>query len=126
MAEPENVWVQIIRHKYLRRDNILEYKKKGDASWQWAKLSTLIDKFKTGLIWSVGSGNDIKFWTDNWITTSPIQARNDCPTIDNIHDKVSDYILGGKWWEEKLSAALPHSIVSEITNIPLPTSRFED
>ena len=96
LAEPDNVWVRLIKYKYLRSANILEYKKTGNSSSQWAKLTTLIDKFKTGLIWSVENGKTIKFWTDNWISTSSLRSRDDCPQIGNLEETVSDYILGGR------------------------------
>ena len=34
LAEPKNVWVEVIKHKYLCSSNLMEYKKGRDVSWQ--------------------------------------------------------------------------------------------
>ena len=41
MAEPDNMWVNIIREKYLKQASLWDYKKSGSTSWQWGKLITL-------------------------------------------------------------------------------------
>ena len=61
IAEPENIWVQIIREKYLKEETLFNYKKKGSTSYQWGKLITLREQFVKGLKWVVGDGKAINF-----------------------------------------------------------------
>ena len=34
IAEPDNIWVRVIREKYLKHETIMSYKKKGSTSYQ--------------------------------------------------------------------------------------------
>lgn len=38
LAFPENLWVNIIKKKYLKEDDLFSYKVEANVSWQWGKL----------------------------------------------------------------------------------------
>ena len=73
LAEPNNLWDKIVTEKYLKTDNILNYKKKRNTSWQWSKLMGLRDLFLSGLIWQVG---DVKPSVSGKITGSGMALSN--------------------------------------------------
>ena len=72
MAEPDNMWVNIIREKYLKHASLWDYKKSGSTSWQWEKLIKLRKQFHEDLKWVVGDGKAIRVWHDLWITDEPL------------------------------------------------------
>ena len=48
-VEPDNIWVNFIKEKYLKESSLFIYKKKGSTSWQWGKLMDLRPVFFQGL-----------------------------------------------------------------------------
>lgn len=61
----ENLWVKLVRKKYLKHDNLFNYITKVNVSWQWRKLMSLRALFRKDLRWSIGNGDDISFWYNN-------------------------------------------------------------
>ncbi len=102
MAEPDNMWVNIIREKYLKQASLWDYKKSGSTSWQWGKLITLRKQFKQGLKWVVGDGKAIRFWNDSWLTDVPLL--NMATNKDNINPElmVHQLISADKIWDERI------------------------
>lgn len=117
LSEPNNIWCRIINEKYIKDDNILDCSKSSSKSWQFNKLISLMDEFKQGIRWLVGTGTNIRFWEDNWIGNMNLHCYNHY----NLQDKVSDYITPNKIWDiPKLCTVLPMHIVNHITQIIIP------
>lgn len=96
--DPSNLWVSLIKAKYLKEEPIWSYTSPANTSWQWTKLLSLRDTFKQGLRWQVGDGSLISFWDDNWVYPFPISKI--CPIIEGYENlKVSKVISLTKNWD---------------------------
>ncbi|KAB5545180.1 hypothetical protein DKX38_013292 [Salix brachista] len=71
-----------------------------------------------GIRWRIGSGDDVLFWTDNWLSCGVLRQ---WATIDLseelLQTKVSDFLDNGVWDTTCLLACLPDNIVKLITGI---------
>lgn len=53
--------------RYYPNDSILNASPKGGISYTWRSILKGINLLKKGIIWRVGSGNNINIWSDPWI-----------------------------------------------------------
>lgn len=58
--------------------------------------------------WLVGNGKSVRFWLDNWLGFSIIDAIDDCNFY--LDSMVSDYVVDGKWM-------LPTSVIEILGEI---------
>ena len=75
----------------------------------------------------MGTGENINFWNDPWIATSP-NKKVISPRNNSLLTKVSDFIspITGHWDENLLSEHLYDVDVFRILQIPINTHGFED
>ncbi|XP_057250731.1 uncharacterized protein LOC130591430 [Beta vulgaris subsp. vulgaris] len=122
----DNLWVNLVKKKYIKFQDILTHKVSSVASWQWKKLMSIWPLFKKGLRWQVGNGRDISFWDDNWVFQYPIRmVVSPLPGPENF--RVSDLMdeFGG-WDRIKIGLLVPSHIVSRICSYYLPSSSQKD
>lgn len=101
-TKPDNFWVRLIKAKYLKNINVLDYLKKGICSRQWSHIMELREIFKKGICWQVGNGKSINFWLDNWIYHKlMIDIGIFNHTINNIdvNAKVSNFKYNCESWK---------------------------
>ena len=70
MQEKENLWVAIMTAKYLKHSNFLEATQKASDSPVWKTVLRSRSLLRRGLRWTVGTGENISFWWDNWVDNS--------------------------------------------------------
>lgn len=86
------------------------------------------DLLKEGLTWSLGNGNKINFWLDNWMNEILIKKvfLEKVGCIDK-EAKVSKFIDMTKSWKlNNLKASLLDDTIDKINNIPISLSNFEE
>ncbi|PRQ38834.1 hypothetical protein RchiOBHm_Chr4g0418351 [Rosa chinensis] len=94
----------------------------------WKGILDNRDLLIQGMLWIVGNGTDIRFWTFNWAFSFPLInliSTTNRISID-IDENVSDYIVNGCWNVNKLSVFLDHDTVNSILSIPLPALDSRD
>ncbi|XP_016667495.1 uncharacterized protein [Gossypium hirsutum] len=68
LTNKQALWVKVLRAKYKlfedRPEDILGSK----CSFVWRSLAKVWSLLRQSLLWSIGDGNLIKFWTDSWLT----------------------------------------------------------
>jgi len=72
--------------------------------------------------WSVGNGQDISFWCDNWIENKNLVELLSLQDVDGLDPslKLSDFIQEKKWNLHKLQQTIPNQLILEkINGIPL-------
>ena len=123
---PDNLWVKLVRNKYLKHDSLFSYKVKANVSWQWRKLMNLRIPFKQGLRWSVGDGHSISFWFDSWAYNVPLSCKcQPCPGTEEV--KVSHFLLeNGQWNSNLLAQFVPSAIVPVISKMFVPVNPIPD
>ena len=97
LSEPENIWVNIIKSKYLKDHDLSDYVGiKKNKSWQWSQLIKLRPDFYKGTHWCVRNGENIRIWKDNWILGHEVKDLiKDYVDINN-NDRVSSLITNQK------------------------------
>ncbi|XP_039066094.1 uncharacterized protein LOC120211665 [Hibiscus syriacus] len=110
-------WVQLLRQKYKIQEAHPILVEKYNCSLLWRGISKIWRQLLSCLVWSVGNGNSITFWNDNWVPSlGPLRdyARDDIHA--DLTQKIHNFVdVHGHWDIEALSqvlipAAIPHVI----------------
>lgn len=67
-SNPDKLWCSIIRGKYKCGWKVfpkMNLKRRGSSFWNG--LNNHWGEFRNNLIWTVGNGEDIRFWHDYWL-----------------------------------------------------------
>lgn len=72
LTDNSNWWAQIIRLKYLQKENFLALKKKSSRSSAWQAILDARSVLNVGIRWIVGNGKSIPFWTAHWVFPFPL------------------------------------------------------
>ncbi|KAJ8767189.1 hypothetical protein K2173_013586 [Erythroxylum novogranatense] len=125
LSDREALWSQVLIHKYeMAGASRLKFKATHQASWLWHAICDVWEKVVGGIGWSIGSGQQVKFWTDLWTASAspllelaseevPEEARNRC--VDYYADRDRGWI-----WEY-FQHILPMSSLLHIAAIPTPS-----
>lgn len=72
-------------------------------------------------MWSLGNGESIEFWHDDWLSIGPIRGWIQGPlSMEESYRKVGSVINNGIWDIENLTIDLPDHILHRILSIPPP------
>ena len=121
---PDSLCAQVLRAKYFVDGKILEAMETPNISYSWRSILRGIKALKEGLIWRVGTGENINIWLDPWIPNG-VTRRPCTPRGRNIVTKVSKLIdsINGGWnhqlvndifWEEDAKHILAIPIRSDM------------
>lgn len=88
-------------------------------SFSWRNILEAWPIFQAGLLWKVGSGENVDVWNDNWIPSTPTHALrkpNDC-----VISQVSELIdpVTKSWDIATLNAMFSQEVVDSILCLPL-------
>lgn len=83
---------------------------KTGASHSWVSVMAGKTVLEKGLGYLVGNGENIKVWTDSWLSPSKLEAPIGPPTLDNQNLLVADLLhpQSNEWDLEKIRLHLPH------------------
>jgi len=118
-----------MRSKYLRQQEFFDTHAKQGDSIVWKNILKCKDLLRQGLIWTVGDGEDILFWHDNWVTNENLVSllKLEVQDLTDSNIKVSAFIENNCWNIPKLSQQIrDQAIIRRITGIPLPISQIKD
>lgn len=121
------LWASIYRRKYLGNGTITDrnYHAPRDCSSTWRSIVYGANLLKQGLIWRVGDGRTINFWTDIWLPPAPLIEFATPSTVINTANKVFRFWDFNGWNLALLSSCLPDDIVGKIISVP-PCLKFVD
>jgi hypothetical protein len=124
---PDSLCAKVLKAKYYPNGDILMAGPKSGSSFTWQSIVAGIQTFKRGCIWRIGSGENIKIWSDPWVPASPnrkiISPRGDC-ILTRVSELIHPYT--GQW-DQELIINIFHSIdANRILQIPLYDNGFED
>lgn len=90
LAGDESVWATVIRGKYLKQGNILQYTPR-PTDWATMKgITKSIQSVQDGFGWSLGNGESISLWFDAWVLHEPLCLVVDVIDPDELHLPVKD------------------------------------
>jgi len=102
--------------------------KQGDSS-VWKSIVKCKDLIRQGIRWSVGVGQDILFWFDNWVDNRALLdiMSLDEHMISNPAAKVCDFMHNKQWNVSMLAQTINNPIiVQKIIGIPIPFNEVQD
>ncbi|KAK7259832.1 hypothetical protein RIF29_25447 [Crotalaria pallida] len=128
-VNPDALWVRVLRGKYNRRSNSrssLAVQSSDSALWkQLARLTPVIAATEC---WSVGNGQTVRVWGDNWIH----EIGKLDPMTNAIPDSMLDWKVcdlvdeNGQWNWARIHGLLPARAIDCLRNIPPPSSNSGD
>ncbi|PRQ26177.1 putative RNA-directed DNA polymerase [Rosa chinensis] len=129
LIQRENgLWSRVLQKKYLKHGNLLTngYKKPHRCSSTWRSILFGAELVKKGIIWRIGHGNSIKFWTDHWLKNGPLI--NLARTTENIDFNISvrDSWTNGGWNISFLEQFFEEDIINKILSMPVGFAGGDD
>ncbi|KAI4973134.1 hypothetical protein ZWY2020_028842 [Hordeum vulgare] len=97
LTGPESLCAQVIKAKYYPNGAVVDMVFTGNASPTWQAITYGLDLLKRGIIWRVGTGEQIRIWRDPWIprphSFRPISMRGNC-RLRRVSELLDDH---GRW-----------------------------
>lgn len=71
LQNPESLCARVLQAKYFPSSSILDAQPVSGMSYIWRSILKGMNVVKEGMIWRVGSGENIKIWEDPWVPANP-------------------------------------------------------
>lgn len=115
LTEPGSLWVQLIKAKYFTQGRGENDDSRVTDSHIWRSLLHGRDVLQPGLVWRIGDGNSVNFWSDKWLFDYPlIEAAQAVVPEAELGKMVRDYWGVDGWDIDLLSTLLPADVVNAI------------
>ncbi|KAL5815472.1 hypothetical protein ACOSQ4_026113 [Xanthoceras sorbifolium] len=121
LKDEDSLWCRMMRGKYLKAGRLLSV-----ALQDRASSSCVLKGIAHGaqcvtkeLLWRVGNGNEINFWTDSWLPNIGVLQPYALGNLNQsqLNRKVSFFLSEGDWKFNLLCECLPLEIVNHILSI---------
>ena len=126
----QDMWVQVVRHKYTCGQDLMpRFQIKKSQSNFWSGLCKGWENAKENLLWRVGKGSLVNFWTDPWLPNCGRLQDNALGYITLVDSvtQVKTFVLNtGDWGLNKLLTLLPSNFIDKIKAYPPLQSNNED
>ncbi|XP_042482126.1 uncharacterized protein LOC122062568 [Macadamia integrifolia] len=115
-----------LRARFLRSDG--SFKSSYKSSSIWPGFRKMWDFMSSKEAWLIGNGENIKFWTDNWLGNKSILGMFDLEDGPGspFKGKVSDFIENHHWKLPNVRSPLLQSIFEKIRDTKIPSYACED
>ncbi|KAA3486170.1 reverse transcriptase [Gossypium australe] len=122
VSRKDDLWVRVLRSKYGWKSQLPESIHRSQCSHLWRSPSKAWPLLCENLLWSVGNGETIQGWKDNWIPkVGPLLSHVLAHSRLNLDNTLKDWVLQeGSWNIDMLSIWLPEDIIKRILSIPPP------
>jgi len=117
-------WARLCRVRFLKQGKAKMYHIRSSI---WPGLKHLVSIIQQKATWRVGNGENILFWTDNWIDI-PIVDHWQLPESMHKHltMTVFDYIVDGVWSLPEYFIQKDATLTEKILQIPIPKGHLPD
>lgn len=128
MSEEENLWIEVVRNKYLIKDEFMNRKTRNTDSWAWKKINNTRNLLQKGMRWKLGNGKKISFWTDLWCgDENLLKQQNKHASEVDLNLRVEHFITCDKSWNvEKLKEVVGRHQAGRISKLPIPYNDVKD
>ncbi|KAG7579838.1 Ribonuclease H domain [Arabidopsis thaliana x Arabidopsis arenosa] len=126
LHETGSLWAKILRAKYKVGDphdkTWAVVKSNWSSTWRSVTLG-IREVIFPGLGWVVGDGNTIHFWTDKWLTATPLLDLALIPVpVEMVDARARSYWSNGRGWDlSRLSVYLPENVRMMLTAVVVDT-----
>ncbi|KAA3485773.1 reverse transcriptase [Gossypium australe] len=124
---PDSLVAKVFKGKYFPDNNFLEARLGNSSSYVWQSIWATRDVLRKGMIWRVGTGQDISISEDAWIPNF-INVRL-MSRFNNLQsDKVAELINSNdrEWDRELILNTFPGAVADLILHIPLASEPHAD
>ncbi|KAA3457419.1 reverse transcriptase [Gossypium australe] len=124
---PDSLVAKVFKGKYFPDKNFLEARLGNSSSYVWRSIWATRDVLRKGMIWRVGTGQDISISEDAWIPNF-INIRL-MSRFNNLQsDKVAELINSNdrEWNRELILNTFPGAVADLILRIPLASEPHAD
>ena len=128
MQFPNSLVSCVLKAKYYPNQSFLEASIKGNPSLTWRSICGSKQVLVDGLIWRVGSDENIKIWEDFWLMGSLCPKILSAPRVLEANAMVAELINHeqGRWNFELIDQVFMPSDAEIIKQIPLSSRRPQD
>lgn len=115
----DNLWVKILRDKYLKHHNIQSWPNNRSASFTWRSIMHIRDILAKRTKWTIGNGKSVDVWKDWWCGNMALAEKY--PGIHTLGNfKVADLIEDGNWNLSPIEQFVDSVTRNDILSITLP------
>jgi hypothetical protein len=111
------LWVQIIKHKYIKDDMFLTITKK-QGSVIWNSIMKALTTLKDGFQFRLGNGNS-SFWFSHWSNIGKLANQVLYVDIHDLQMRVRDVFIDGSWNFNLLYTTIPTDIMDQLKLLPV-------
>ncbi|XP_058201480.1 uncharacterized protein LOC131316197 [Rhododendron vialii] len=128
LTNPNALWARVLKGLYFNNKSCMEAVRGASPSWSWCSLLEGRNLIQEGVQWSVGNGESIQFWDDNWIPDLNGTKVASLPNVQREPLKVVEFInhVTKTWDSEKLKCVVPAAEVEAICKIPISLTGLPD
>lgn len=128
ISEENNLWIKVVKSKYLAKDGFMTRKTKNTNSWAWKKISKARELLRRGIRWKLGNRKKIYLWTDFWYGNEHLlNQTNKTQNEVEIDLKVSDIITDNKTWDlDNLQRLVGRRHIEKISMTLIPINDIEN
>lgn len=129
IKEPECLWVQAVKAKYLGNSSFLEYQDKPDVSWIWKGVERARELVIHNLHWKVKSGRQTLIWNHLWVPSvedSIPRLKENIALLDNINYMADLCDESGHWRVQDIREWFDDDSAEDIVNISRSSLEEDD
>jgi hypothetical protein len=120
LQAPESLCARVLRAKYFIDGDLLRAKPVPGMNYVWRSILKGLEVLKLGVIWRVGDGDNIKIWSDPWISSSSTRGpttRQNNPRLNMVAELLeADSVC---WKEDLVRQTFIHKDAVAILKIPI-------
>jgi ribonuclease HI len=115
--DKDSLWVQILKHKYLKEEPLLHITKKA-GSTTWNAIMKALSVLKEGYQFRLGNGNS-SFWFSNWSGSGILANQVLFVDIHDLEMRVCDVFTDGSWRFNVLYTDLAPEVKERVNSITI-------
>ena len=125
---PNSLLSRVLKAKYYPNQSFLEASVKSNPSLTWRSICGAKQALMDGLVWRVGTGENIRIWKDSWLMGSPCPKILSAPRVLEANATVGELINQeqGCWNSMLIDQIFSPSEAEIIKQIPLSSRRPQD
>ena len=125
---PNSLLSRVLKAKYYPNQSFLEASVKSNPSLTWRSICGAKQALMDGLVWRVGTGENIRIWKDSWLMGSPCPKILSAPRVLEANATVAELINQeqGCWNSMLIDQIFAPSEAEIIKQIPLSSRRPQD
>ncbi|KAF7838421.1 putative ribonuclease H protein At1g65750 family [Senna tora] len=125
--QKDALWARVLRGKYKCGDDIMpEVAARSTSSRLWKGIAANWQHVKRGVVWRIGDGKNIRFWSDPWLPDGVVLGNvTTVPLAQQVmEDKIEEYVTAsGAWDWDRFDYLLPDDICKKIASLVPPSRR---